>query len=463
MTQHIHWHEGLFLQPHHMQQMQQNLVTQIRSERRLRFAHAYGVISSELSGDALRNLLVQFKHLRVIMPSGVEVEYPASADLQPLNLQNAFDAGAEAVTVLIGVPLWDPNGANVVTGEGSEGWRSRRIYKLSEIERPDENTGVHMHPMLVRRVNARLLLSTEDVSGLETLPLVRVSRSSADSGGLPTLDPYFYPPCLLIHGYAHLTAILRDLTNQVDANRRDLVTRVSRGGTRGETTREAKFQAEHVFFLQTLNKFSARLSTYLSTPGVTPFEMYIELRDLLGELATLVPGYDAMEVIAYDHDRPGVVFGELSDKIRELLQLISNQKFRRAEFREEDDIYVADLTAVRLTEASRCFLAVETEEDPRTLVKLVEAQDRFKVMARSNIHQRIRGLTLREEREVPLDLPAKPGLHYFRIDPEDNRALWRRIIVENTMAIRFTVPEAAVDYKFTLYTTYSDVAEEERR
>lgn len=456
MTQHIHWHEGLFLQPHHLQQMQQNIITQIRTERRLRFTYPYGVIESELSEDSLRNLLVQFKYLRVVMPSGTEVEYPSSADVPPLNLQNAFDSGAEAVTVMIGVPLWDPNGANVVTAEGNEGWKSRRIYKLNEIERPDENTGVHSHPMLVRRINARLLLSTDDIGGLEVLPLVRITRSTADSAGLPSLDPLFIPPCLLLHGYAPLAAIARDLSNQVDANRRDLVTRVSRGGTRGETSRESKFQSEHIFFLQTLNKFSGRLSTLIKAPGITTFDMYLELRELLGELATLVPGYDAMEVAAYDHDRPAIVFRELSDKIRELLALIANQKFRRVEFREEDEIYVAELTIVNLTEASVCYLAVETDEDPRTLVKLVEAQDRFKAMAKSNIHQRVRGLTLREEREVPLDLPAKPGLHYFRIDPEDNRALWRRIIVENTMAIRFTVSEP-VDYKFTLYTTYTDV------
>jgi len=458
MTQHIHWHEGLFLQPHHMQQMQQNIISQLRAERRLGFAYAYGVIESELSEDALRNMLIQFKYLRAIMPSGQEVEYPSSADLPPLNLQSAFDAGAESVTVMIGVPLWDPNGANVVASDSADGWRSRRIYKLDEIERPDENTGVHSHPMLVRRVNARLLFSTDDVGSMEVLPLVRITRSTADSAGLPTLDPHFIPPCLLVHGYAHLLAIVRDLSNQVDANRRDLVTRVSRGGTRGETARDAKFQSEHVFFLQTLNKFSGRLATLIRVPGITPFDMYLTLRDLLGELATLVPGYDAMEVTPYDHDRPAVVFGELSDKIRELLQLIANQKFRRVEFREEDEFFVAELSAVDLSEASVCFLAVETDEDPRTLVKLVEAQDRFKVMARSNIHQRVRGLTLREEREVPLDLPAKPGLHYFRIEQDDNRALWRRIIVENAMAIRFTVSEP-VDYKFTLYTTFTDMGE----
>jgi type VI secretion system protein ImpJ len=458
MTQHIHWHEGLFLQPHHMQQMQQNIITQIRAERRLGFAYAYGVVESELSDDALRNMLVQFKHLRVVMLSGQEVEYPSSADLQPLNLQAAFDAGAESVTVMIGVPLWDPNGANVVANDSTDGWQSRRIYKIDEIERTDENTGGHAQPMMVRRINARLLLSTDDVGSMEVLPLVRITRSTADSAGMPTLDPDFIPPCLHLHGYPQLLAIVRDLSNRVDASRRDLVTRVSRGGTRRETLRDAKFQSEHMFFLQTLNKFSGRLSSLLRVPGVTPFDMYLSLRDLIGELATLVPGYDAMEVTHYDHDRPAVIFGELSDKVRELLQLIANQKFRRAEFREEDEVFLADLSAVDLSEASVCYLAVQTEEDPRTLVKLVEAQDRFKAMAKSNIHQRVRGLTLREEREVPLDLPAQPGLHYFRIEHDDNRALWRRIIVENTMAIRFTVADPA-DYQFTLYTTYTDVGE----
>ena len=30
----IHWHEGLFLQPQHLQRMQRNLLTGIWSERR---------------------------------------------------------------------------------------------------------------------------------------------------------------------------------------------------------------------------------------------------------------------------------------------------------------------------------------------------------------------------------------------------------------------------------------------
>ena len=31
----VHWHEGLFLQPHHMQAVQRQLAAQVGSERRL--------------------------------------------------------------------------------------------------------------------------------------------------------------------------------------------------------------------------------------------------------------------------------------------------------------------------------------------------------------------------------------------------------------------------------------------
>ncbi len=452
MTQHIHWHEGLFLQPHHLQMMQRNLLDQADSERRLKWAYPYGVIEYDLSEDALRNKLVQFKHLRAIMPSGLEVDFPSSADLPPLNIQDAFAGDAERISVLLGVPRWDPNEPNAITGEDEDGWQSRRVYKLKEIERPDENTGVHTQPIMVRRINARLLFEHEDTAGLEVIPIARIVRSTIGSAGLPIPDPDFMPPCLLLHGFPPLLAVIQDLANQVDANRHDLMDRILRGGVKAETMRDAKFQYEHVFFMKTLNRYSARFACLLTAPSITAFEIYLELRDLLGELGALAPGYDVLAVAHYDHHDPVGAFGDVVEKIRALLSLISSQRFRKVEFVHTDDILTADLRSLNIQESSRCFLGVETQSDPRLLAKLVEDPDRFKIMARSNIRQRIRGLDLKEEREIPLDLPAQVGLHYFRIRPLGNLALWRRILVEESMAIRFTEMESA-EYSFSLYVT----------
>jgi len=66
----VHWHEGLFLQPHHLQTMQHFLLERYGSERKLDFIFPYGVIDVKMSADALENMLVRFDRLRVVMPSG---------------------------------------------------------------------------------------------------------------------------------------------------------------------------------------------------------------------------------------------------------------------------------------------------------------------------------------------------------------------------------------------------------
>ena len=72
----VHWHEGLFLQPHHLQTMQRALNERLGDERRLVWAYPYGLIESVLSTDVLENMIIQFERLRVVMPSGLEVDVP---------------------------------------------------------------------------------------------------------------------------------------------------------------------------------------------------------------------------------------------------------------------------------------------------------------------------------------------------------------------------------------------------
>ena len=51
MQEQVHWHEGLFLQPHHLQAMQRQGIERAASERRLRFAYPYGLVEAKLSPD----------------------------------------------------------------------------------------------------------------------------------------------------------------------------------------------------------------------------------------------------------------------------------------------------------------------------------------------------------------------------------------------------------------------------
>ena len=76
----VHWHEGLFLQPHHLQTMARDHVESSSRERRLTWAYPYGVVDLRLSTDALENMLVRIDRLRAVMPS-VQAEAETSSVL----------------------------------------------------------------------------------------------------------------------------------------------------------------------------------------------------------------------------------------------------------------------------------------------------------------------------------------------------------------------------------------------
>lgn len=450
MSEHVHWHEGLFLQPHHLQALQRQVQHLVASERRVRSAYPHGLVEARLSADALENMLVQFDRLRVIMPSGLEINVPENADLPALDIKAAFAAGSGGFRVSIGVPLWYASRANAVDQDAPDGWRTKRLYKVAETKLADENTGENAQPVLVRRLNARLMLDNDDPTDMEVLPLARIVHGTGDNVGMPRLDPAFVPACYVLSGSAALREMARDLSNQVEASRKELVIQLTRAGFSVDTMRGVQF--EQMLRLKTLNRFSARLPSLVAAPGVTPFEFYLELRELLAELAALRPERDMFESPRYDHDNPAPAFADLSSKIRSLLRGAVAAKFLHAAFTREDDYFVLPMAEEHLKQPNEYYLGIKTREDPRTVAALVEDGDKFKLMAKSMIKRQIWGVKLNEERHPPVELPAQTGLHYFRLNRAESARMWERVVDEKSLAVRWLGSDSS-DFALTLYMT----------
>src|ERR1043166_8515740 len=112
MATHIHWHEGLFLQAHHLQRHQKGVMDTISAERKLSWAYPYGIIEARLNPDDLENFRIRFDRLRAIMPSGIEVNYPSEADIPVIDIKKPFSAGGGALNIFLAVPLWFDARAN---------------------------------------------------------------------------------------------------------------------------------------------------------------------------------------------------------------------------------------------------------------------------------------------------------------------------------------------------------------
>ncbi|HHN77895.1 MAG TPA: type VI secretion system baseplate subunit TssK [Phycisphaerales bacterium] len=451
MTVQVHWHEGLFLQPHHLQAMQRSLLARSAGDRRLLRPYPYGLVEAKLSTDELENMRVRFDVLRAVMPGGLVVEAPGNTDLPSLDISERFGSSTAAFTVSLGVPLWQGARANSLE-IGETDWRIKRLYRVEEAETPDENTGDNPQSVLVRKINARLLLDGDDTTDLEVLPLLRIGHAAGEDLGVPRLERTFVPPCFLLSGSAVLREMLRDLANQVEAARGETVVQMTRGGFNLETIRGVHVQ--QMLRLGTLNNYAARLMHMVRAPGgIGPFEMYLELRGLLGELASLQPDRDAWDAPDYDHDEPGRVFEVLCDRIRAQLRSEGTASWARVRFEMRDGLLVAELNDEHLTEPNEYFLGIQTGRDPRELAKLVEDQGEFKLTAMSKAQTRVRGVHLEEERHPPLELPAQIGLHYFRVDRSKSTRVWALIEQEKQLAINFPGVEKNEFDDVSLYMT----------
>jgi type VI secretion system protein ImpJ len=453
MSLDIHWHEGLFLQPHHLQRMQKAAHDWVGAERKLSWAYPYGLIEARVSRDELENMRLRFERLRVVMPSGLMIDYPENAELPSLDIKPALAKSVAGFKVFLGIPLWQNARANTVNPASETDTRVKLLYRVSEIECPDENTGENPRPVQVRKINSRLMLENEDPTEMELLPLMRIMRAAGEDVGLPRQDLDFVPPCFVLGGSPVLRELVRDLVSQVEASRKELVVQAARGGFSIDTMRGVQF--EQLLRLRTLNRFSARLPSLVLAPNVPPVEIYLELRELLAELAALHPDRDEFEVPPYDHDNPCPVFKDLSAKIRGHLRGAVAPSFIKVQFGEVSGVLTAALSAEHFSQPNAYFIGVKTKLDPTILGRFVEDGDKFKMMPQSLATRAIRGIALKEERHPPLELPAQSDLHYFRLDRAASERMWQQVQAEKSATIRWTGSE--LDWSGTTFTLYMTV------
>lgn len=443
--------------------MQRQAFESQAAERRLAWAYPYGVVEARLSADALENLVVRFEKLRVVMPSGVEVNFPDAAELPPLDIKPIFKASSQPFGVSLGVPNWSMTGGNTIelgaaAGSASKGGLSddvrakmKRIFAVSELPRPDENTGENPQPVLVRKINARLLLDQDDRTDLEVLPLLKIVHGvGGKDGDMPRMDAAFVPACMVLSAWPALRDNVRDLVNQLEARRKELVVQLTRGGFSLDTLRGAQF--EQILRLSSLNRFSGSLPSLISAPGTSPFAVYLQLRELLGELAALRPDRDLFDVSRYDHDNPAPAFSELSERIRLLLGEKVEKSFLQVDFKRDGAVWAADLSDEHLAKPNDYFLGIKTRQDSRAVAKLVEDGDQFKMMSWSMRDRLVYGVKLTEERHPPTQLPAAVDLHYFRLMRPDSQRMWDMVKQEKKLAVKWPDLETS-DFSMALYMT----------
>ncbi|MGE3180208.1 MAG: type VI secretion system baseplate subunit TssK [Phycisphaerae bacterium] len=451
----VHWHEGMFLRPHHLQQGHRWLKHTLQQDVQIACPYSWGIAELRYFDDALKNNVLQLQECTMRMKDGTWVRIPDNASVDPLNFEAALKETGE-VELLFGIPRIDAVQANSIDIHAPNRVNGLPRYEPKIVQQRDENTGENAQQVYVRKIRGRLFTSARDATGYTTIRLGVVQRSDK-VGAAPEFKPLQVGPCLRIQASRPLNAQIKLVIDHLDRKDAELAAEALELKMRFGDGVSAN--TEHLLKLHVLNGVVTRLRALTSGDSLHPFDAYHALAHAMGELSIFdETRLKADSVPTYDHDSPNHAIEPICRRIIALLDTLAPRDFARVDFtRSVDETglegLAVDLQPLWITAQYDMYVAFETREfDTQALYEHIYGSEGFDMKLASPKRssrvrrQAVKGLRLRTKAVPAGTLPRRDDLHYFQIDRSvDGQGSRYWVECENERGIRMSLREDQVE------------------
>ena len=464
----VNWYEGLFLRPQHFQANERWWTEQLSCSQRWDNPYHYGIHKIEFSEEALRNQQFEVKTLEARMRDGTLVKLgdgvePDQVDLKRIahttgvraSLSHAFDDDS-VIQVYLGVPKLQLGSENLVRNESTNGdltpkngdsngngngHVNRIEARFREIaqEVHDENRSGSDQQIHLRQLNVRILLSTDDHSGYELLPIAQIKRAS-DRESAPQIDTDYIPPVLAISNWPGLGRdVVRGIYDIIGQKIEVLSEQVRNRGIARQSLDPA--DADRVAMLEVLNEAYSTLGVMAFIDGVHPLEAYTELSRIVGKLSIFGEDRRAIELPPYDHEDLGTIFPEIRRRIESLLFSVRDYEYQQRRFVGVGMGMQVSLEQQWFNSNWSWYIGVKkgdlTEQECRTLLSPGHLDWKLGSSRQVEIlfQRRAQGLQLATLRHSVRALPAHSDWVFYEVDRNDSPA-WRDVQETQTLAMR---------------------------
>jgi type VI secretion system protein ImpJ len=304
----------MFLRPQHFQAAERYWSDLIATSSKWENSYSYGIKHIEISADALANYHLQVSACEARMPDGTILILRDGREPDRVELKQAFAQGTEVMAYLA-VPKLTMGRANVARQRGRG---DQQRYFETTLQVQDESLGGNDQEIQFRDANVRLLLSTDDLSGYETLPIGRIKRAGSEEA-TPTLDDSYFPPMLGVDAWEPLSLGLVRAMYDLVGERIEVLT--ARAQERKQTlSSQQPGDLDDLLLLMALNEAYAGLHCFTFSQSAHPFPVYLELCRIVGRLSVFsdrrrVPD----DIPVYDHDDLAKIFTWIRIRLEELL------------------------------------------------------------------------------------------------------------------------------------------------
>src|SRR5690606_13076907 len=194
----------------------------------------------------------------------------------------------------------------------------------------DENRTSSDQEVQFRELNVRILVSSQDLSGYELLPIAQIKRAG-EGEAAPQLDEGYIPPLLSIDAWSGLQrgfvrAIYDIIGQKIEVLSQQVI---NRGISRD--TREPG-DADRIDLLDKLNEAYGTLAVLAFAQGVHPLVAYTELCRILGKLSIFDRERRTSDIPPYDHEDLVRIFTFVKRRIEEIIRSVRDYEYQQRYF-----------------------------------------------------------------------------------------------------------------------------------
>ncbi len=432
----VHWREGIFIRPQHFQAEYRHLVDVSLRNHAWDLHYNWGLRSLVLDQEALANHRLVIHSLEARMRDGTPVVIPLDGVLPAVDLRPAFQAkDVRHLMVYLAAPALSLGRRNIAPERDIDFRYYQDIQKFE-----DENSGENPQTVPLRAVNFQLLIGNQDRSGYEVLPIARLEKN-AQTDGRPQLDVSFIPPLLRCDGWKPLAEnILRSLCDRLDKKADWLVGQMSAQGVTFD--RQAPGDVLLLRQLHQLNAANSVLRLLISTPGVHPWHMFLELSRLVGQMAIFSETRRPPDLPLYNHDDLGTCFSQLKFHLDALFNKVMEPEYKERPFIGAGLRMQCSLEPAWMDPAWQMFIGVQSNLEPVECVDLMTkaGQLDMKLGSSDRVENLFRrggtGLPFVAEHLPPQALPRVSGQVYFEVTQDPMNPEWLNVKNSLMLALR---------------------------
>jgi type VI secretion system protein ImpJ len=409
--QSVVWQKGALLTPQHLQIQDRFVESALQFRMEALNFRPWGFSELQLDQEALASGLLSITKASGLFPDGLPFDIPASDPAPPPKALAPYIEGRnEPILAYLAIPNYREHGLNLSVAGASADTRY-----LAGVESVRDETSLHSEkPIQVARKNFRLLMEGEASQGTSTLGLARLNRSEA---GVFQADPLYVPPLLDISASNYLISIARRLVEITSAKSSILA-----GMRRQKSQSLADFTSGDIasfWLLYTINSHLPLLRHIHESKRGHPEGLFSIMLSLAGALTTFSMVIRPRDLPAYDHEALGACFGDLDQKLRNLLETIVPSNFISLQLKPvRPFIYATSLDEDKYLADTRLYLAVNAEMGEADLIYKVPQL--VKVCSANHIEHLVQnalsGVQLTHLPTPPGSIPIKLNHQYFSLN-----------------------------------------------